>query len=491
MQCASITPPQNGHQITTDVEINYTILNGWSSPQNCSWECNTNYISEDNTTCINRKTMQCASITPPQNGHQITTDVEINYTTLNGWSSPQYCSWECDNGYYKDGNSCLLQQLCSDSFESNNSELDAKLITDANMLENQHSNLSICNGDVDWYKILSQATSGLEIDIKYTHIDNQCDIDAKLYTYSGATLVEVASSSNLIGLETLYIQNTVESKEYFIKVYPVYGDCSDSYKLTANIFSSCIDDSIGVIASEHDDFLEEAQSFQIGEQYNRKICDYDDDWYIYHMQSGQKVKIELDFVTTDGDLDVFLYDSNGLTLEGTYSVSNSHEEIKTEITITENHYIKVRGWSGSKNSYSFKTSFYADFLQNSIALAIPDRSCITKTVDLSTTIPTNGVVTNFILKNLKVNHTYPYDLTIKGSIGDSPQIIFWNQQGGTDDGCQDDDVENDDDVELINRTYSELNGSNVGNRVFTLELCDKLTGDTGTLQNLEFELLYK
>ncbi|MBN2694224.1 PPC domain-containing protein [bacterium] len=491
VQCLSITPPENGHEIIENVDINYTTNGGWSSPEFCSWECNLNYISEDNLSCINRKTVSCSSITPPENGYQIIEDVDINYTTNGGWSSPEFCSWDCNSGYYKDENSCVMQQECLDSFEPNNSELEAKTLIDANMLENQHTNLTVCDGDVDWFKITSQSSSGLEIDIKYTHIDNQCDIDAKLYKYNGSNLEEIASSSNETGLETLYIQNTQESSEYFIKIYPIYGDCSDSYKITANVFNNCIDDSIGVIASEQDDFLEEAQSFQISELYNRKICDYDDDWYVYYMQAGQKVKIELDFVATDGDLDIFLYNSDESSLAGTYSVSNSHEEIKKEITTSGNHFIKVRGWSGSKNSYSFKTSFYADFLEASITLAIPDRDCITKSIDLSSTIPSNGTITGFTLKNLKVDHTYPYDLTIKGSIGDSSEILFWNRFGGTDDGGYDDDDESDDDIELINRVYTELNDSSVGDRVFKLELCDNLSTDTGTLQNFEFDIFYK
>ncbi len=494
VDCSNITPPSNAHQNTISVEITFNSTTGWAQPASCTWSCDTNYITEDSSTCINRKFVDCLDITPPLNGHQVENQVEITYTTSIGWSQAAYCVWECNTGYSPSGNSCVQIVNCTDSFENNNTVTDAKTITDANNYSNQHTNLYICEGDEDWYKIDVTAGSGVEIDLNYTHTD-ECDVDMELYTYVNGVLTEQDYSSSVSGRETVYIRNVTTTQTYYLKVFPYDDICPEAYDLTANIFNSCIDDedyyTVDNNKGENDDVLDEAKSFTLGTSYQRQLCDYDDDFYSYYFNAGQKIKIGLTFVNANGDLDLALYNStDSFSIAATYGFEN-YEEIKYDVTTSGNYYIKVRGWSGSKNSYTFKAVKYGALTQTAINHSIPDNSCTTKTFNIASQIPTSGTITNLLIKNLKIEHTWVKDLTVKIKIGSSSYITIWEKLGGTTDGGNDDDTEDDDDIQYTNRNFTGLNGSLTGDGILTMEICDAVTSDTGKLQEFDFELEYK
>jgi len=190
--------PSNATKIDEDVEVIFS--NGaWAIPADCDWSCITGYHEEgnicvedalvcnadeheENGVCVsNTKTVACNENTPA-NATTVSAQVEITYTQENGWSTPVDCDWNCITGYHEENLTCVEDGTiaCDDEFESNNTSDDASLITDANSRGPQFSNLTICEGDEDWFKIDSEVNSGLEIDVNYTHVTSECDIDLEL-----------------------------------------------------------------------------------------------------------------------------------------------------------------------------------------------------------------------------------------------------------------------------------------------------------------------
>ncbi len=506
--------PVNATKIDSDVEITYTEGNGWSIPEDCSWSCNQGYHKdgnicvedglncpaneheEDNQCVSNTKTIPCRDVTP-ENATTVNADVEVTYSEDTGWELPDDCAWNCNTGYHKENDLCVEDGTiaCDDEFESNNSYTTATLITDANARDSQYTNLTICEGDEDWYKIESEVNSGLEIDVNYTHVTSECDIDVKLYKMVNGELSQVDSSVYSTGRETVYVRNTATAETYYIKVYGYKSNCDAPYSLTANIFNGCIDDEENYSVAEQDDVKEEAKSFNLGTSYNRMICDYDDDWYQYYFNAGDYIKITLDFIHSDGDLDVFLYNSDSTLLKGTYG-TNDQEVINYEITSDGNYFIKVRGWWGdNQNSYTLKvikTEVLFDTGDQNYDLL--DDSCKVFEASFDDQVDSDtAIIKSFKINKLLLTHEYLSDINMYIAIGDETYSQIWTREttpSSTLDNNRDDDSENDEDIDLINRNYDYFNGNTLGDKKLRLKVCDDYPGDVGNLKRLSFSIKY-
>lgn len=113
--------PANATSDIQPVTITYTTVNGWSTPSECAWECNTDYISEDGSTCINSKQVDCTD-SAPVNATSTIAQYTIAYTTAGGWTTAPECHWECNSDYIsEDGSTCInsKQVDCTDNAPAN------------------------------------------------------------------------------------------------------------------------------------------------------------------------------------------------------------------------------------------------------------------------------------------------------------------------------------------------------------------------------------
>lgn len=77
-------------------------------PDNCS-SCLKEYKWDDKREfCINEKKVKCIhNPEAPVNSTDKTSSSTIYYTNENGWTDPEYCEWECEEGYLLHSNVCL------------------------------------------------------------------------------------------------------------------------------------------------------------------------------------------------------------------------------------------------------------------------------------------------------------------------------------------------------------------------------------------------
>ncbi len=107
-KCFDIEHPENSHLVDKFYQVYYSSKWGWGKPKKCSWECDENFtLTEDKKSCIHEKKVPCTPITPPQNSQEIKENVTIKFTTGKGWSSPDYCKWSCDENYYEYKEVCI------------------------------------------------------------------------------------------------------------------------------------------------------------------------------------------------------------------------------------------------------------------------------------------------------------------------------------------------------------------------------------------------
>gem|GEM_PF-3334311 len=112
--------PENATSVNANVTVTWTQANGWSTPANCAWNCNANFHTENNTTCISDDATAPCRDAAPANATSVNADVPIHWTEANGWSTPADCAWNCNSGYFPSGDSCVA--YCGDG-QINNGEL--------------------------------------------------------------------------------------------------------------------------------------------------------------------------------------------------------------------------------------------------------------------------------------------------------------------------------------------------------------------------------
>ncbi|MBN2717486.1 MAG: hypothetical protein JXX14_16670, partial [Deltaproteobacteria bacterium] len=119
--------PQNAISTISQVAINYTTAEGWETPAECEWACNTDY-DQAGDTCINTQTVDCTDVAPA-NATSTVVPIQITYTSAGGWTVPSVCAWSCNTDYAQSGNSCINSQLvdCTDVAPANGTSTIAQV----------------------------------------------------------------------------------------------------------------------------------------------------------------------------------------------------------------------------------------------------------------------------------------------------------------------------------------------------------------------------
>jgi len=104
-----VTVPDNATIVVVDVDVTWDIAGGtWNATPKCEWACDTDFDKEGET-CIDSKNVDClADAAKPANSHDVVVQVEVTFTTADGWTTADTCDWACDAGYEENvgGDAC-------------------------------------------------------------------------------------------------------------------------------------------------------------------------------------------------------------------------------------------------------------------------------------------------------------------------------------------------------------------------------------------------
>ena len=117
VNCTTVTPPDNATMNITQVEVLWS-NNSWSIAANCAWSCNTGFHKEDDKCVSNTKSVNCTTVTPPDNATMNITQVEVLWNN-NSWSIAANCTWSCNTGFHKEDDKCV-------KYTENNTKKDTK-----------------------------------------------------------------------------------------------------------------------------------------------------------------------------------------------------------------------------------------------------------------------------------------------------------------------------------------------------------------------------
>ncbi len=275
-------------------------------------------------------------------------------TSIDGVSARQCLpeTYHCEQG-----SGCV-----DDAFEDNDSLSEAA--DKPELTPDVYTDLKSCpaagsGDDEDWYRIELASNTDLEISIDGT---DATDLDLALYD-DGGGLVE--SSNGLTSIESIE-RCVAEAGTYYIRVY-AYGDGENSYDMlfSAASCAACTDD-------EHEDDDNQSQARPVDAwdlpflSDTNAICAWDDDWFALEELWEEEtvyVVLEFDQGSPDQDLDVLIYDSDGVNLTGCDEANpmacdpqngqsgTSNESMVWEIAADGDYFVVVHGWDGSENLY--------------------------------------------------------------------------------------------------------------------------------------------
>jgi len=249
------------------------------------------------------------------------------------------------------GSSC--QAACTDdSMEEND------FITDPGVQDlaaGSYSALKLCGDGVSWcdedfYGLVLTGSEEVTVSLIFSHADG--DIDLELVDDNESPL---ASSYSVTDNES--VTACLQPGQYYIIVYSYDAQIDAAYDLVINMppGGCCVDDSwepsdgaleaIPVVATD------------IVDQVN--ICEGDQDWFQIDLQAGDTLVVDVlfDQVTFDQDLDVYLYDRDGLTNLTPCCVSTngqsgtSDEQLTYTVSVAGTYYVVVEGYQDSTNEY--------------------------------------------------------------------------------------------------------------------------------------------
>ena len=187
--------------------------------------------------------------------------------------------------------------------------------------------------DTDWFRFdVTDANSFLSVIATFTHADG--NIDLALYRGDNLTtpLATSATNQNSEG-----VQLTGTSGTYYIKIT---GDnVNQAYQL---LWTVAPDDEY-----ENNDDIGEAWDLTGDEGVVIDAIQYDEDWYEILVQPGNlSLSVELGYLQAGGNLNLTLYDKNGVELFVADTPSDN-ESISYGVypfgTVAETYYIKVSG----------------------------------------------------------------------------------------------------------------------------------------------------
>ena len=246
-------------------------------------------------------------------------------------------------------------QTGCDLAEGNNDAVHAK---DLGAVSSPYSQgkLSIQASDVDWFKFHIGATgeSGDTVGISFNH--GQGDLDIALYAADKTTLLD--SSTGVTGLESISL-NGKTAGDYYLKVYgyqeaanPDYTLFIDPPKNTQGDWAEGISGN-NTVASAYN--LRNVEGLQTWDPLSLHQTS-DVDWFKFttlkKADASDFVRIQFD--QTQGDLDLYLYDSTGATLLGKAETTDNVEQIKltdaSGASLAAGSYlVKVAGYHGAAN----------------------------------------------------------------------------------------------------------------------------------------------
>jgi hypothetical protein len=218
-----------------------------------------------------------------------------------------------------------------DAFEPNDAATSAAAIQAGSVID-----AAIGEGDVDFFVIEVPSGGRLEIDLLFRHAEG--DLDLQAAGTDGASLGQSGGST-----DSEQLQLNVTAGKVVLKVYP-YGTAGSrqTYQLKTTFVAQTA--TVGPDRFEANDTLTAAKAVTPGAPLDLSSCG-DADFFVFDVARRGDVAVAIDFQTVEGDLDLRLYNANGVIV-GASDGTGNNETIK--VMLEPGRYrVEVHRYAGS------------------------------------------------------------------------------------------------------------------------------------------------
>jgi len=254
---------------------------------------------------------------------------------------------------YAAGNVDCEDDLFEGSEGNDNSGNASKVELDSNG-ESVLESLKICPGNVDWYQIeVPEASYWAGALLAYTEANGVLGMD--LYDADGTTMLKAGEAEEDQVMVVSDVFNAPQT--VYLNVYGSTSEVENRYSLLVVVeeYVPCDDDIY-----EPNNVPADAEPI-VEDVYTDLTCCGDPDWYSIALNEGDKLEVELEFITAEGDLDLWIFDQDTVDNAETFSCDNalacSTTETDDELAVVESipadgtYYIAMGPYQGAKNTY--------------------------------------------------------------------------------------------------------------------------------------------
>ena len=218
-----------------------------------------------------------------------------------------------------------LDQQCTDAFESNDSRLDAAVVTDGTYA------LNACPLDSDWYRISASDNQVIQLNAEF--VNARGNVNMRLYDASGGQLSAALSSTN----DEAIVWTAPYDGDYFVQVDLAGPDDAlpgNDYTLRIDTATPCVD------PFENNDLRATAYPLGAGTFSGLRVCPGDDDWYRLTIPNAGPFTVDASFAHDEGNINLVLVDPSGDVVAQALS-SSDNESLAVEIATPGEYFVRV------------------------------------------------------------------------------------------------------------------------------------------------------
>ncbi len=244
-------------------------------------------------------------------------------------------------------------QCEDDDFESNDSSGSATEVSFDQYGEFYNWYLKICPANVDYYRMNIPQDHKVSAILGYTDANGLLKMD--LLDSDGETPLASGQRSP----DEVFVDSDVfsQGKDVYLRVQGDNAQVENSYSLLVvrEEFIQCDDDGY-----EPNNTPGDAGAIS-ADIYPNLACCGDPDWYKIDLSTGDKLEVLIEFVQEDGDLDLWVFDSETVASADVFSCDNalgcgitetSDEQVVVEsIPADGTYYIAVGPYQNARNNY--------------------------------------------------------------------------------------------------------------------------------------------
>ncbi len=227
---------------------------------------------------------------------------------------------------------CVLRACQTDQDEPNDRLEEAVPIA-----AGDRDGLTICGTEEDWYALPLRRGDRVNV-----------NVETDVLTANGLS-VQLRDGQDRILDEDPFLVDAIVAADatYFLRLRTF--DPTTRYALRVLVARGvpCDDDG-----REENDLFSTAALLPAGEARNLQSCPADPDWYVFAVGAGLRPVVRLVHDPLLGDLDVRLYDSDGVTLLGEARTTNAEERVEAAgVTGGRAFVLVVPGSDRTQNAY--------------------------------------------------------------------------------------------------------------------------------------------